>query len=218
MKEKILQQLKAAVAGTDGKTSLSDQTLNAYADFLAAQISEESKIADAIKPHVELLKAVQGNINHVAAASVSEKENALKAEYEKQIADLKKLRNPEEKPDDLEVKVNALFDAKYKAEITPLKQEIEAHKAKEAGEKRNASILAKAKELGIPQSRIEEGFAIAPDADEKAIGEHLAKVAKNTVAMSVESGRDGVFPISSPLEQAKAEADAWAESLPDAKK
>ena len=204
--------MKAAVAGSDGKTSLSDQTLDAWAGHLAAQISEESQIADAIKPHVELLKTVQGNINHTAAASVTEKEAALKAQYEKQIADLKRqVSSKDPEPDDMEAKVKALLEA----QITPLKQEIETYKAKEAGEKRTALILAKAKELGIPQTRIDEGFAIAPDADETGIGEYLAKVAKNAVAMSVAGEGAGLFPVSNPAEQAKAEADAWAKTLAD---
>jgi hypothetical protein len=180
MKEKILHQLKASVVGSDGKTSLCDKTLNAYADLLAAQISKEPKIPDAVKPYAEVLKVVQGNINHVAAASAGEKEAALKAEYEKRIEELKKqLPTPgEPKPDDMEAKVKASFEA----QTTPLKQEVEAYKAKEAaGEKRNALILAKAKELGIPQSRIDEGFAIASDADEAKIGEYLARVA-NVIA------------------------------------
>jgi hypothetical protein len=213
MKEKILQQIKAAVVGS-GKTSITDQTFEAYASHIATKISEEAQIADAIKPYVELLKVVQGNINHIAATSATEKETALKAEYEKQIADLKKLPKPEEKPDDSEAKMKAFFETN----IAPLKQELDAYKAKEAGEKRSAFILAKAKELGIPQSRIEEGFAVAPEADENAIGEYLAKVAKNAVAMSVESGKTGLFAISNPLDQAKAEADAWANALPGATK
>ncbi|MDR1455305.1 MAG: hypothetical protein LBJ01_06615 [Tannerella sp.] len=218
MKEKILQQLRASVAGSDGKTSLSDQTLNAYADFLAKQISEESQIADAIKPHAELLNLVQGNINHTAAASATEKETVLKTAFEKQIADLKK-QIPRQKPDDdLDSKINAIFEKQYDAKIAELNRKIEERDAKETGEKRRASIIAKAKELNIPQFRIDEGFAIAPDADESAIGEYLAKAAKNVVAMSVESDKTGFFPIATPLDQAKKEAEAWADSLPEAKK
>jgi hypothetical protein len=212
MKEKILQQLKAAVVGT-GKTSITDQTFEAYANHIATQISEETQIPDAIKPHIELLKTFQGNINHVAATSVTEKEAILKAEYEKQIADLKKLQKPEEKPDESEAKIKALLEAS----ITPLKQKLEAYEAKEASEKRNASILAKAKELGIPKYRIDEGFAIASDANDEAITNYLASVAKNVVANKVESGKTGLFPPSTPLDQMKVEAEDWAKGLPDVK-
>jgi hypothetical protein len=209
MKEKILKQLKAAVTGS-GKTSITDQTFDAYASHLAAQISEEAQIADAIKPYVELLKVVQGNINHTAAASVTEKETALKTEYEKQIAELKE-KQPNPNPDDLDTRLKALRE-----EFAPLKQKVEAYEAREATEKRNASILAKAKEPGIPQYRIDEGFAIATDANDAAIGEYLATVAKNAVASQVESGKTGLFAPSTPLDQMKSEADAWANSLPGA--
>jgi hypothetical protein len=208
MKEKILQQLKAAVVG-DGKTSITDQTFDAYASHLATQISEEAQIADAIKPYVELLKTVQGNINHTAAASVTEREAVLKAEYEKQMAEFKK-QNPN--PNDLDTKLKALIDTQ-----NTLKQELDSYKAKEASEKRNASILAKAKELGIPQYRIDEGFAIASEADDEAIGKYLASVAKNVVANKVESDKTGLFAPSTPLDQMKVEADDWANKLPDVK-
>jgi hypothetical protein len=78
MKEKIFSQLKAAVL-INGKTSISDKTLNAYVDILVAQISEESQIASAIIPYVAALKEVQSNINSVASQSVSAKEAEIKA-------------------------------------------------------------------------------------------------------------------------------------------
>jgi hypothetical protein len=77
-----------------------------------------------INPYVELLRVVQGNINHTAATSVSEKAAALTSEYEKQMAELKKqLPGNALKADDVEAKVTALFEAK----IAPLKQEIEGY-------------------------------------------------------------------------------------------
>jgi hypothetical protein len=73
MKEKIFLALKKAIL-VDGKTSVSDKTINAYVDVIAGQITEESQIASAIAPHVALLKEVQLNINAVAAGAVSAKE------------------------------------------------------------------------------------------------------------------------------------------------
>jgi hypothetical protein len=210
MTEKILQQLKAAVVGS-GKTSITDQTFDAYASHLAAQISGEAQIADAVKPYIELLKVVQGNINHTAATSVTEKETALKTEYEKQIAELKE-KQTDPNPDGVDARLKTLRE-----EIATLKQEGETYRAREATEKRNASILAKAKELGIPQYRIDEGFSIAADADGAAIGNYLATVAKNAVAGQVETGKTGLFAPGTPLDQMKSEADAWAKSLPDVK-
>lgn len=88
MKEKILQQLRAAVTDKNGKTSISEQTLNAYADLAGAQITDESQLADGIKPFVAALVEIQKNINHVAATAVTEKEAKLKSDYEKKIKEL----------------------------------------------------------------------------------------------------------------------------------
>ncbi|MFR4026941.1 MAG: hypothetical protein ACLTZY_16090 [Alistipes indistinctus] len=75
-------------------------------------------------------------------------------------------------------------------------------------------ITAKAKELGIPEWRMKEGFVIAEDANEKAIGDYLANVQKNLVTAGLE-GKGSGFPMSTPEAQGKELAEAWAETLPD---
>lgn len=75
-------------------------------------------------------------------------------------------------------------------------------------------ISAKAKELGIPEWRMKEGFVIADDADEKTIGDYLANVQKNLVTAGLE-GKGSGFPMSTPEAQGKELAKAWAETLPD---
>lgn len=47
----------------------------------------------------------------------------------------------------------------------------------------DAKILSKAKELGIPESRINEGFTLSDDATDEAIGTYLSKVANNYKAL-----------------------------------
>ena len=65
------------------------------------KITDESQIAEAIKPFVPALKAVQANINSVAATSSSAKESELKTKYEKEIEDLKKANPDTTKPDEV---------------------------------------------------------------------------------------------------------------------
>ena len=86
MKEKIFQALKLAIL-VGGKTSISDATITTYVGLIDAEkITDESQIAEAIKPFVPVLQAVQANINSVAASSVTAKESELN----KTIEDLKK--------------------------------------------------------------------------------------------------------------------------------
>lgn len=101
MKEKIFKALKDSIL-IGGKTSVSDETINIYVGLIDSEkITDESQIAEAIKPFVPALKAVQANINSVAATSSSAKESELKTKYEKEIEDLKKAKpDPTKKPDE----------------------------------------------------------------------------------------------------------------------
>jgi flagellum-specific peptidoglycan hydrolase FlgJ len=85
MKEKIFSALKVAIL-VDGKTSISDKTLNTYVDLISAQITDESQIATAIVPHVSMLKEMQSNINSVAKSAAEAKESELKTAQEQSAA------------------------------------------------------------------------------------------------------------------------------------
>lgn len=87
----------------------------------------------------------------------------------------------------------ALLDA-----VNALKAENESMKAAEQERRRSDFIAGKAKELGIPEWRVKEGFALASDATEEAITAHLATVAGNIRAnelpknsLGVSLGNDG---------------------------
>ena len=77
----------------------------------------------------------------------------------------------------------ALLDA-----VNALKAENESMKAAEQARKRSDFIAGKAKELGIPEWRVKEGFALANDATEEAITAHLATVAGNIRANELPKG------------------------------
>lgn len=86
-----------------------------------------------------------------------------------------------------------------------------ASEAAAAKAARNAMIQAKAKELGVPQWRIDEGFTLAEDASEEIITETLTKVANN-INTNLLPGTRNVFPISG-NEPTKDEISAMAASL-----
>lgn len=214
MKEKIFSALKAKIVDSKtGKTSISDKTINAYVDAIAAQITDESKITEAIAPYVTVLQEVQANINSVAAAAATEKETALKTDYEKQIADLKKANpgNPPASPD-----IQAIIEAGIEKAVKPLHDKLAGYETKEKLLQRQAAIAAKAKELGIPEWRQKEGFTIADDADEAGIANYLASVKKNLVTAGLEGKNEGAFSLATTEDQQKELAKEWAQSLPDA--
>ena len=80
------------------------------------------------------------------------------------------------------------YDKTIKELRDSIKGLTEARRTEEAAraraDRRNM-ILGKARELGIPQSRIDEGFVIADDADDAAIGEYLGTVKKNIDAIKL---------------------------------
>ena len=119
----------------------------------------------------------------------------LDKKHQKELADQKKAY--EESIDTLTKSVNTLKDT-HKAE--------EAAKAKA---ERQAKILNKAKELGIPQSRIDEGFVIAEDADDDTIGSYLGTVKKNIDASKLPGAHHFALGSEEPTDaEVKEVADA----------
>lgn len=88
-----------------------------------------------------------------------------KSEYDSLLEQTKK---------DYEGRIKGLTD-----KLKVIEDENAAAKAAQAKADRIAKITTKAKELGIPQYRIEEGFNISDDADDNAIDSYLGTVAKN---------------------------------------
>ena len=209
MKEKIFSALKAKILDPNtGKTSISDKTINAYVDVIAAQITDESKIPELITPFVAVLNEMQANINSVAALAATEKETTLKTAHEQAIAALKAGTPPKDVPVDIE----ALLDAKLK----PLQEKLSGYETKEKLSQRQALIAAKAKELLIPEWRQKEGFTIGDDLDEAGIATYLTSVKQNLVTAGLENKNEGAFSLATPADQQKEMAKEWAANLPNA--
>lgn len=94
--------------------------------------------------------------------------------------------------------------------LDTFKKENEDMKKAEALRQRKSLIETKAKELGIPQYRIDEGFVIADDADEAAIGNYLSTVAKNIKTATLPGRMSAVL---AGQEAGKEEVDSIADSL-----
>lgn len=148
----------------------------------------EKTIPDSVKAMLDSLKAER----------LAEKEQAEKAQKEAEQA-----RKAQE-----EAWNNKLGD--MQSVLDGFRKENEDMKKAEAARQRKASIEAKAKELGIPQYRIDEGFALAEDADEKTITDHLSTIAQNIKAATLPGRMSGVL---AGAEASKEEVDSIADSL-----
>ena len=207
MKEKIYNQLKQEYA----RLGLSDELLQSVAASLEATgLVTDENLATVVKGQESMLKSYQSNFDKLRTEG---------AGYKKELEELKAKGGQgggqQKQPKD---ELLELFN-KYKEEndkkLNALIEENTKFKAEKAKGERNAMILAKAKELKISKSRIEEGFAIPDDMDEAGIATYLSKVKKNEVAKGLED-RSSAFSLSTSEDQGKELAKEWAKSLPDA--
>ena len=160
------------------------------ADEAARKAKEEAEkgIPESVKAYLDSIKAEREAENRQAEEAAKAAEEARKATEEawnKKLGDMQNVLNT-------------------------FKKENEDMKKAEALRQRKALIETKAKELGIPQYRIDEGFVIADDADEAAISNHLSTVAKNIKAATL-PGR--MSQVLAGQEAGKEEVDAIADSL-----
>lgn len=208
MKEKIYNQLKQEYS----RLGLSDELLQSVAASLEATgLVTDENLATVVKGQENMLKSYQSNFDKLRTEG---------AGYKKELEELKARGGgqgggQQKQPKD---ELLELFN-KYKEEndkkLNALIEENTKFKAEKAKGERNALILAKAKELKISKSRIEEGFAIPDDMDEAGIATYLSKVKKNEVAKGLED-RSSAFSLSTSEDQGKELAKEWAKSLPDA--
>lgn len=225
MKDKIFQKLKQEYS----HLGLGKEVLQAQADALAATgIVTDENIDIIVSSQKSFLESIQkANDQRATDAQRKAKEDALK-EYEalkerekKAAEDEAKRRELEKQMPDWYVKEKQASDDMLKklAEsnellrqgLEAMQKENTAFKAEKAAAERKNLILSKAKELGIPEYRIKEGFSIAEDADESTITTYLTEVSNNIKAFSLPSNKEA-FPMSGP-ELKKEDLDSVAKSL-----
>ncbi len=228
MKEKIFQKLKQEFS----HLGLGDVILQAHADSLTAigLVTDENidTVISAQKGFLENLQKTSDKrvTDAVSKAKVDAKreleteETRRKAEEAKKLEEQAKREKEKDMPEwykaekaATEKTIQELLNTnKTLLEgLNGIKKENETFKAEKTSVERSNLIVSKAKELGIPQWRIEEGFSIASDANEEAITSHLTTVANNVKAQLL-PGNKTSFPLSDNKPD-KGEVDAIARSL-----
>lgn len=109
--------------------------------------------------------------------------NLEREEYKKLVSELKEFNQKQQDAYTKQIKEQGDTITELKDTLKKQQEEAKAEKEALAREKaiadHKAKIVSKAKELGIPQSRIDEGFVIADDADDETINNVLTKVSNN---------------------------------------
>ena len=189
MRDKIFQKLKQEYS----HLGLGKEVLQAQADALSATgIVTDENIDIIVSSQKSFLESIQkANDQRATEAQRKAKEDALK-EYEAQkeaeknrLEEEARRRELEKQMPDWYVKEKQASDDMLKklAEsnellrqgLEAMQKENTAFKAEKAAAERKNLILSKAKELGIPEYRIKEGFSIAEDADESTLTTSLLR-------------------------------------------
>lgn len=203
------------------------------AELESIQKSNDKRATDAIA--AEKKKAEEAA---AAAKATTDAEIQKHLAKIKELEDkIKKDKDPKEQTGTIdEDKIKALIAEARKADSDELKslkttlealqkgnKELEEYKAQAEKEKadrekaqaaadRKAKIENKAKELGIPEYRIKEGFVIADDADDAAIETHLSGIAQN-IKVNLLPGHQAGAHLPSGDKATKEEVDGIAATL-----
>ena len=168
----------------------------------AKKEEEERKRLEEMKKNQEIPQAVK-DMQEDLLKKIQEERQKADADR-KAFTDLleQMKKSTEESNKALIEKLNAQTEANktLNETITAMKTENDRIKAEAQKKARQEGIIQKAKELGIPKSRIEEGFAITDDMDEDAITNHLNVVAANFKALNLSERR----PFGQQLENKEA--------------
>ena len=198
MKEKIFNALKQ----TYSSLGLGDEILQGHAASLEATgLVTDENLNVIVSSQKTFLSSLQSGMDKrvtdaISKAKEKKEEPAKGGEQDKNATDMQ-----------------ALIDAAIETKVAPLQRKLNDYEAKEQQSSRAAFIANKAKELGIPEWRQKEGFAITDKMDEAAINSYLSSVKKNIVTAGLDEKGDSSV-LSTVDEVAKQEAEAWANNLP----
>lgn len=201
MKTKILSALKERYK----QLGLGDEYLGSLAETISNMgvVTDDNlqKIIDSYEP---ILKAKQSE------------DDRTRRELAETKAKLNELSNPKPQQEsapkaDEEPEWFKKYKEEHEKKIDALIEESNRIKKEKESADRATFIANKAKELGIPDWRIGQGFVVSPDMDETAISNHLSKIKQDIVGAGLD-GRDDFRP-STDMEAIKDEAKRWAEGL-----
>ena len=181
----------------------SAKALDGVASVLEKTITEENQIEDAVNGVEGLLRVFQADNDRQRTEYAT-----LKAQHDELLK--KSQQGNGGGPDngatnDDEPAWFAAYKKEQEERFNAIKAESDTLKAEKAKADRMALIVNKAKELGIPEWRMNEGFVISDDADEAAISTYLANIQQNLVTAGL--NEKGNFPLAGNGEASKEETD-----------
>lgn len=139
------------------------------------ELKKQQEVPEALKKYLDDMneknKARDEEFKNLIA-TITDGSKKQNDEYTRQIEEMAKSSKEQSEV------IKGLQETIKKQQEEAAAKEAAAAKAKAKAE-HDAKILSKATELGIPKSRIEEGFVIAEDASDEDINNYLTKVSNN---------------------------------------
>lgn len=208
MKSKILAALKTK----HSDKGFGQKAMDGVAEYLLKTITDESQIETAVAGVEPLLKVFQSEADAMRTeiGTLKQKNDELEKKT-KETSPANGGAQGKGEPEDWKVAFEA-YKKEQEAVLNALKSESESLKAEKAKTDRLNLITTKAKELGIPEWRIKQGFVIAEDADEASIVENLTAIRTDMVTAGL-GGRTG-FPLAGDGKASKAEVDQIVAGMP----
>ena len=151
MKAKIVAALKTKYPNF----GFGDKAFDGVADYLSKTVTEEAQIETAIGGVEGLLKAFQGDTDKVRGE---------KTALQKELDELKAKGGKPETKDEPEKFTKEYIAQLFAEAVKPFAEKITAFETQTKTEKRNADILAKAKEYGVPEPLVSR-FKIGDEED-----------------------------------------------------
>ncbi len=186
MKEKI----KNALINEYRTLGLGEKVIDGLTSFCETSVETEEDIEAVVKSLSGLAKSFQSEADQIRTAKANAEKKAAELQahleqFKQRTTDTTVVEVPK---NDYEARLNELKEL-FENKINATQTELQAMKSKEEQLKRDAYINAEALRLGIPQTRLDEGIYIAPDADEAAITAKLQQISNNVKALSAPQTR-----------------------------
>ena len=202
-KDNMKTKLRKTLSELCKDMGLTDKALDELTEIGSQGLDEKSSdedVTNAANTLVPYAKLMQGEITRKMRKPTHNQPKPSEGEGE----------GEGEKGNDAIASIIAAQLAPFKDQLNKLQSENDALKAEKAKGERSASIAAEAKKLGIPEYLMKR-IAIADDAD---IAKELSDFKQELVTNNL-MPKDAVSELGQKEDAMKAEAKAWAESLPN---
>lgn len=201
MKEKILALLKAKAAG------VANEVLTGVAAWLAATVTKEEDIDTAVSGVLPLLTTLQSE-NDRRVTQFQTENTTLKAEIETLKGKKPKKEGDEPKPEDVPAWAQAMID-----QNKTLLAQVEALKTENMGKLHQQTLIAKLKELEVPEKYYTPAIKGRTFKDDAEVAALATEISDNYKGYAQELADQGLGNARPPVLSTKTDKDGLTDGV-----